>query len=86
MAEVRLPSTLPSLFVDLPRRVEVDAPSVDAALAELESRWPGLRDRLCDGGGVRRHIHVYVDGQRAGLDAPLEPTSRVDVIAAISGG
>jgi sulfur-carrier protein len=86
VAEIRLPSTLPSLFVGLPRRVEVDAPTVNAALAELESSWPGLRDRLCEGDGVRRHIHVYVDGQRAGLDAPLDPTSRVDVIAAISGG
>jgi sulfur-carrier protein len=86
VAEVRLPSTLPSLFVGLPRRVEVDAPTVDAALASLEERWPGLRDRLCDGDGVRRHIHVYVDGERVGLDAPLEPSSQVDVIAAISGG
>ena len=86
MAEIRLPSTLPSLFVGLQRRVETDAPTVDAAFSELEARWPGLRDRLCDGDGVRRHIHVYVDGQRAGLDAPLEPGSRVDVIAAISGG
>jgi hypothetical protein len=32
------------------------------------------------------HIHVYVDRERAGLDTPLEPRSRVDVIAAISGG
>ena len=86
MAEIRLPSTLPSLFVGLPRRIEMDAPTVDAAFTELEARWPGLRDRLCDGDGVRRHIHVYVDGERAGLDAPLEPDSHVEVIAAISGG
>jgi sulfur-carrier protein len=86
VAELRLPPTLPSLFVGLPRRVEVDAPTVDAAIASLEERWPGLRDRLCDGDGVRRHIHVYVDGERASLQAPLEPGSRVDVIAAISGG
>jgi sulfur-carrier protein len=86
VAELRLPSTLPSLFVGLPRRVEVEAPTVDAALDELEARWPGLRDRLCDGNDVRRHIHVYVDGERAQLDTPLEAGSRVDVIAAISGG
>jgi molybdopterin converting factor small subunit len=29
---------------------------------------------------------VYVDRERAGLDTPLEARSRVDVIAAISGG
>jgi hypothetical protein len=29
---------------------------------------------------------VYVDRERAGLDTALETRSRVDVIAAISGG
>jgi molybdopterin converting factor small subunit len=32
------------------------------------------------------HIHVYVDRERAGLDTPVDGRSRVDVIAAISGG
>jgi hypothetical protein len=35
---------------------------------------------------LRRHIHVYVDRQRASLDTPIDLQSRVDVIAAISGG
>ena len=55
--------------------------------AELDAHWPGLRDRLCEPGPVlRQHIHVYVDRERAALDTPIEPRSRVDVIAAISGG
>jgi hypothetical protein len=29
---------------------------------------------------------VYVDRERAGLDTALDPRSRIDVIAAISGG
>jgi sulfur-carrier protein len=71
----------------LPRRVEVDAATVDAAVDELERRWPGLRDRLCEPGPrIRSHIHFYVDQQRATLDTPIQPHSRVDVIAAISGG
>jgi molybdopterin converting factor small subunit len=87
VAEIHFPSTLTSLFADLPRRVETDAATVGEALDELERRWPGLRDRLCDGKtSLRRHIHVYVDQERAQLDAPLEARSRVDVIAAISGG
>ena len=53
----------------------------------LDERWPGLRDRLCEPGpALRTHINVYVDRERAGLDTALEPGSRVDVIAAISGG
>jgi sulfur-carrier protein len=87
MAEVYLPSTLPPLFPELTRLVEVDAASVGEAIDRLEERWPGLRDRLCEPGPVlRRHINVYVDRERAELTTPLDARSRVDVIAAISGG
>ncbi len=87
MAELYLPSTLQPLFADLPRRLEIDAATVDAALDHLDERWPGFRDRLCEPGPeLRRHIHVYVDRKRATLDTALEAQSRVDVIAAISGG
>ena len=87
MCQIQLPPTLTPLFDGLPRRVEIDAATVAEALAELEQRWPGLQDRLCEPGpALRQHIHVYVDQERAGLDTVLEPRSRVDVIAAISGG
>jgi molybdopterin converting factor small subunit len=87
MAGVHLPGTLPPLFQDLPRRVDVDAVTVGEAIDELDARWPGLRDRLCaEGPTLRTHIHVYVDRERAELDTALAPGSRIDVIAAISGG
>jgi molybdopterin converting factor small subunit len=87
MADIRLPPTLPSLYADLPRRLEVDAATVNDVIDRLDERWPGLRDRLCEPGpALRAHINVYVDRGRAGLDTALEPGSRVDVIAAISGG
>jgi len=87
VADLHLPTTLTPLFAGLPRRVEVEATTVDEAIERLEQRWPGLRDRLCEPGPrIRGHIHVYVDRERAALDTPLEPRSRVDVIAAISGG
>ena len=87
MADLHLPPTLPPLFPDLPRRLDIDAATVDQAIDRLDERWPGLRDRLCEPGpALRRHIHVYVDRERAGLDTALEPRSRVDVITAISGG
>jgi sulfur-carrier protein len=87
MAELYLPRTLTPLFPELPRRLEIEAVTVDGAIAELESRWPGVRDRLCEPGpALRPHIHVYVDRERADLGTPLDARSRVDVIAAISGG
>jgi molybdopterin converting factor small subunit len=94
VADVHLPATLPPLFDQLPRQLDVDAASVGEAIAQLDARWPGLRDRLCEGGGLpgaegmalRPHIRVFVDGERAELDAPLAAGARLDVIAAISGG
>jgi molybdopterin converting factor small subunit len=87
MADLHLPGTLVPLFHELPRRLDVDAATVGEAIDRLDERWPGLRDRLCEPGpALRPHINVYVDRERAELDTPLEARSRVDVIAAISGG
>ena len=87
MAEVHLPTTLPPLFQGLPRQLDVDAATVDDVIGKLDEQWPGLRDRLCEPGPVlRKHINVYVDKRRAELETPLDDRSRLDVIAAISGG
>jgi photosystem II stability/assembly factor-like uncharacterized protein/molybdopterin converting factor small subunit len=87
LADLHHPTTLPPLGPGLPRRLDVEAATVAEAIERLEERWPGMRDRLCEPGPVlRRHINVYVDRERAELDTPLGAASRVDVIAAISGG
>jgi molybdopterin converting factor small subunit len=87
MADLYLPPTLPPLFRDLPRRLDLDARSVGDAIARLDDRWPGLLDRLCEPGPVLRpHINVYVDSERADLGTPLSAGSRLDIVAAISGG
>jgi molybdopterin converting factor small subunit len=87
MTTLHLPMTLLPLFPGLERRVDVEAATVAGAIDELDARWPGLRDRLCEPGPViRPHIHVYINGERAQLDAQLDAKARVDVIAAISGG
>jgi hypothetical protein len=76
MAELYIPSMLAPLFPGLPRHVHVDAATVEESIERLDARWPGLRDRIL----------VYVDGVRSELDTGLDERSRVDVIAAISGG
>jgi len=90
MADVHLPPTLPPLFPGLPRQLDLEAATVVEAIDRLDERWPGLRDRLCEGGRgqvmLRAHINVFVDRERAALDSPLDNGSRLDVIAAISGG
>jgi sulfur-carrier protein len=87
MAELHLPAVLPPLFPGLARELEVEATTVDEAIDRLNDRWPGFRDRLVEPGPkLRPHINVYVDRERGGLDTELAADSRVDVIAAISGG
>ena len=87
MADVHLPTTLMPLFPGLVRRLDVETTSVSEAFDKLEQQWPGFRDRLvAEGPALRSHIHVYVDRERAGLETALDTRSRVDVIAAISGG
>lgn len=87
MADLHLPPTLPPLFPGLPRELDLEATTVDEAIERLDERWPGLRDRLCEPGpALRPHINVFVDRERAELDSTITASSRVDVIAAISGG
>jgi len=71
----------------MPRRLELDAATVQEVFDQLEERWPGFRDRVIQPGlGLRPHIHVYVNRERARLDTAIEPGARVDLITAISGG
>lgn len=84
---VRLPTALRRLFPDAPPALELPAASVAEAIDALEVRWPGMRDRLCDSRpAIRRHINVFVAGERARLDTPLAPGCEVVILTAISGG
>ena len=84
---VVLPDPLVRLFPDAQRQVEVEAATVGDMLDALDARWPGMRDRLADSRpAVRRHINIFVDGQRARLETGLAPGTRVHVFTAMSGG
>ncbi len=89
MAEitVKLPANLVDLFPGAVREVTMQADTVDEMMDELDRRWPGMRDRLCDSSpAVRKHINVFIDGSRVGLDGPIASGATVYVLTAISGG
>jgi molybdopterin converting factor small subunit len=84
---VRLPGPLVDLFPGAPRRLEVEAATVAGMVDALNALWPGMKDRLTDTTpAVRRHINIFVDGERCALATPLAPGAEVFVLTAISGG
>ena len=84
---VILPSALADLFPE-DGIIVLESPStVDVVMNVLDRRWPGMRDRPCDSRpAIRRHINVFVDGERATLATVLKPGTEVYVLTAISGG
>lgn len=85
--EVVLPAALVALFPGAPRHLELSASTVDAMLDEMDARWPGMRDRLCDSRpGIRKHIKIFITGRSAELDTPLNPGQKVYILTAVSGG
>jgi molybdopterin converting factor small subunit len=84
---VTLPPALVRLFPGAVRRLELAASTVGEMIDALDSRWPGMRDRLCDSRpAIRRHINIFVEGRRATLETRLSPDAEVTVLTAISGG
>ncbi len=84
---VSLPAALIALFPGAPRELELSAATIAEALGALDQRFPGMRDRLADSTPrIRRHINIFVNGERASLETPLAPGAEVLVMTAISGG
>lgn len=86
MAVVRLRGPLKQRAGDQPEQ-SVDGATVRSLMRALEQAHPALEGWILDERGrVRRHINVFVNGERAGDDDPVGADDRVDVLPAISGG
>jgi molybdopterin converting factor small subunit len=84
---VILPRPLLALFPDARAEVKIPARTVADMIAALDSRWPGMRNRLCDETPrIRRHLSIFCNGTRAALDSPLQDGDEVYVLTAVSGG
>ena len=68
--------------------VEASGATVRELIAMLESRFPGLRERLTTGGELSPTLQVSIDGvfSRRGLDAAVEPHSEVHFLPIFGGG
>ncbi len=90
MAKVRIPTPLRKL-TNNEELVEVNAASVGEVFKELQTRFPGIQERLLDeSGAVRRFVNVYVNEEDIRFlqnqDTPIQPTDEISIIPAIAGG
>ena len=85
MALVRLRGPLKTLAggAELP----VAGVTVAELLGALERERPALHGWILDERGrIRRHINVFVNGEKGTEETPVATDDRVDVLPAISGG
>lgn len=90
MAKVRIPTPLRKL-TNNEELIEVNAASVGAAITELQTRYPGIKERLLDEtGSIRRFVNVYVNEEDIRFlqnqETPLKGTDEISIIPAIAGG
>ena len=88
--EIRIPTPLRKLTHD-EETVETAAETIGAAITDLETRYPGIQERLLDDDGqVRRFVNVYVNEEDIRFlqekDTPLKDGDEVSIIPAIAGG
>ncbi|MBV2351055.1 MoaD/ThiS family protein [Synechococcus sp. HK05] len=88
--QVLIPTPLQK-FTNDEASVELEATSVDALVDALDSRYPGLKGRLCDEGGkLRRFLNVYVNSEDIRfLDnqaTALKDGDEVSIVPAVAGG
>lgn len=88
--KVRIPTPLRKL-TNNEELVEIHGATIGEAIAELQSRYPGIGERLLDeSGAVRRFVNVYVNEEDIRFllnqDTPLKDGDEVSIIPAIAGG
>lgn len=88
--QVRIPTPLRKLTHN-EEVVTVAAATVGAAITELQTRYPGIRERLLDEQGtVRRFVNVYVNEEDIRFlqnqQTPLKDGDEISIIPAIAGG
>jgi molybdopterin synthase sulfur carrier subunit len=86
MALVRLRGPLKRIAGDRSDH-PIEARSVAELLRELERSQPALGGWILDERGlIRRHINVFVNGERASEETAVGADDRIEVLPAISGG
>jgi sulfur-carrier protein len=87
--EVRIPTILRQ-YTDGAKAVDGNGDTLAALIDDLEARYPGLRERLVENGGLRRFVNVYLNDEDVrfldGLKTQVNDGDSVTVLPAVAGG
>ena len=86
---VRIPTPLKKL-VNGRTTVEAEGRSVWEVVLDLDTKYPGIREKIYDGEDQRRFINLYVNEEDirfiGGKDTPVRDGDRLSIVPAIAGG
>jgi molybdopterin synthase sulfur carrier subunit len=90
MATVRIPTPLRKLTQGA-EEVTASGRNIGELIADLERRYPGLKERICDEqGALRRFVNVFVKDEDIrflqNLETPVADGDEVSIVPAIAGG
>ena len=87
MATIFIPAQLRTL-TDGIEQLEMDVHNVREVIDQLEQRFPGIRDRLCQQDQISPSLQISIDSviTSRGMIAKIQPNSEVHFIPAIAGG
>lgn len=87
--KVRIPTPLQRLTQGK-EEVEAAPGTIMEVIADLDRRFPGLGERISEGGKVRRFVNIYVNEEDIRFlqaeNTPVKDGDEVSIVPAIAGG
>ncbi len=87
--KVRIPTPLQKLS-NGKTEVECSAGNINDLIEALEKGYPGMKERLTDGGKIRRFINIYVNDEDIRFlnkeETALKDGDQISIVPAIAGG
>ena len=90
MAIVRIPTPLRKLTGGA-EEVTATGKNVGELIGELERKYPGIKERICDESGqVRRFVNIFANDEDIrflkNLETTVKDSDEISIVPAIAGG
>jgi len=88
--KVRIPTPLRKLTDGSPE-VSVDGSTVTEVLDALERKYPGVKERICEGDGtLRKFVNLYLNDEdirfKENMKTRVKDNDELSIVPAIAGG